>query len=228
MMCRNGAYEINGSTEIICPFVQVDSLRERDNLFIRMAKQTTDLHNWRIHTKLTLMTMWPAFCEWLGMRLFSAQQNSYFNRMVHATIGYRERNGIVRPDLIQLLMDARRGFLQYDETTSRGGVDAEGFACTDEIGSEDLCGFQKRFWDDEDVTAQCCLFVFIGSESTSSMLSFAVYELMANPLVQERLIAELDEAKRRLNGETVTYDVLTGLKYLDMVVTGEFLVPPSY
>jgi hypothetical protein len=40
---------------------------------------------------------------------------SFFRSLVQDTISAREQKGIVRPDMIHLLMQARKGTLQVDE-----------------------------------------------------------------------------------------------------------------
>lgn len=189
-----------------------------------MARQSIDLNTRCNQVKLVLMNMFPKLTALMGLRVLTRAQHTFYDRMVHDTIRLREEHGIVRPDMVQLLIEARRGSVEFDADRSRADerMDEEGFACIDEMGSEDLRGIQKTCWDDDDVTAQCYLFLFAGSENTSTLLSFTLYELMVNQAVQERLVAELDEAKGRLNGEAVTYDVLTRLRYLDMVISGEF------
>jgi cytochrome P450 family 9 len=45
----------------------------------------------------------------------SKSVTSFFHSLVHGTISTREQKGIIRPDMIHLLMQARKGTLQVDE-----------------------------------------------------------------------------------------------------------------
>jgi cytochrome P450 family 9 len=45
----------------------------------------------------------------------SKSVKSFFHSLVHGTISAREQKGILRPDMIQLLMQARKGTLQVDD-----------------------------------------------------------------------------------------------------------------
>lgn len=45
------------------------------------------------------------------------------------------------------------------------------------------------------------------------------HELALNPDIQQRLFTEIDNMKRELNGEPLTYEVIPKMKYLDMVVS---------
>lgn len=57
-----------------------------------------------------------------------------------------------------------------------------------------------------------------GSETTSTALTFAAYELTVNPDIQQRLYEEIFETNEKLNGQRITYDALQKMKYLDQVV----------
>lgn len=56
-----------------------------------------------------------------------------------------------------------------------------------------------------------------GVETSAFILHYALYEIAAHPEVQENLRRELDEA----NCDTVTFEVIQGLKYLDAVLNGK-------
>lgn len=74
-------------------------------------------------------------------------------------------------------------------------------------------------WSDEDIAAQCFLFFTAGFATTSLTLGFCAYEIMANPDVQKKLITEIDETRKMLNGRPIAYEDLQKMKYLDMVIS---------
>lgn len=49
-------------------------------------------------------------------------------------------------------------------------------------------------------------------------MSFMVHELTANPDVQEKLYNEIKAMNDELDGKTISYDQIQGLKYMDQVV----------
>ena len=49
-------------------------------------------------------------------------------------------------------------------------------------------------------------------------MGFMAYELTRDPDIQKKLFEEIEEMERELNGETISYDQIQGLKYLDQVV----------
>ncbi|XP_071463295.1 cytochrome P450 3A4-like [Marmota flaviventris] len=69
---------------------------------------------------------------------------------------------------------------------------------------------------DLELVAQSIIFIFAGYETTSSALSFILYELATHPDVQTKLQQEIDAALP--NKAPVTYDTLMQMEYLDMVV----------
>uniref|UniRef100_I3MP24 unspecific monooxygenase n=1 Tax=Ictidomys tridecemlineatus TaxID=43179 RepID=I3MP24_ICTTR len=69
---------------------------------------------------------------------------------------------------------------------------------------------------DLELVAQSIIFIFAGYETTSSALSFILYELATHPDVQTKLQQEIDAALP--NKAPVTYNTLMQMEYLDMVV----------
>ncbi|XP_055417977.1 cytochrome P450 3A28 [Bubalus kerabau] len=69
---------------------------------------------------------------------------------------------------------------------------------------------------DIELVAQSTIFIFGGYETTSSTLSFIIYELTTHPDVQQKLQEEIDATFP--NKAPPTYDALVQMEYLDMVV----------
>lgn len=76
-----------------------------------------------------------------------------------------------------------------------------------------------RKWNDDELVAQCFLFFIAGFESAATALTFAAYELLANPEVQQKLYEEIANVNDQLSGKRISYDVLRKMKYLDQVVS---------
>ncbi|XP_031791848.1 cytochrome P450 3A8 isoform X1 [Piliocolobus tephrosceles] len=69
---------------------------------------------------------------------------------------------------------------------------------------------------DLELVAQSVIFIFAGYETTSSVLSFIMYELATHPDVQQKLQEEIDAVLP--NKAPPTYDTVLQMEYLDMVV----------
>ena len=68
--------------------------------------------------------------------------------------------------------------------------------------------------------AQAFLFLIAGYETSSSTLSFALYELALHPQIQQNLRAEIMQVMSKHDGK-LTYDGMQDMLYLDRVVSGE-------
>ncbi|NXF01135.1 CP3AC protein, partial [Smithornis capensis] len=78
---------------------------------------------------------------------------------------------------------------------------------------------------DEEILAQSLIFVFAGYETTSSTLSYIAYNLATHPDVQQRLQDEVDA--NLPNKAAPTYNAITQMEYLDMVVNESIRLYPA-
>lgn len=69
--------------------------------------------------------------------------------------------------------------------------------------------------DDENIRYQMVTFLIAGHETTSGLLSFALYELLKNPQVLARARAHVDEV---LGNDTPRFEHLAHLTYIDQVL----------
>jgi cytochrome P450 len=74
---------------------------------------------------------------------------------------------------------------------------------------------------DVDVTAHAAGFIADGYETSSIVMSFVLYELANNPNVQSKLRQEIDKNFAK-NSNTLPYDVLQKMTYLDAVLNGRY------
>jgi cytochrome P450 family 9 len=76
----------------------------------------------------------------------------------------------------------------------------------------------KAVKSDEELAAQCLMFVVAGLETTSTLLHFVAYELALNPAIQNKLVAEIQATNQELKGQSLTHDALQKMVYLDLVI----------
>lgn len=155
------------------------------------------------------------FClQIFKIRLISEKNTQFFRSTIINTIKIREKEGIIRPDMIHLMMEARKEKPEND--------DADIISDKTKIDSYSLTSKSSILTDDV-VVAQALVFYFGGFDTISSSLSFMAYELAVNPDIQEKLFGEILDAFVECDGE-ITYEALLNMKYLDMVVSGTCII----
>ncbi|XP_044253698.1 cytochrome P450 9e2-like isoform X2 [Tribolium madens] len=202
--------------------VKVNSVRERNNEFYLRGIEATDFRGFWQNLKFLVVITCPALFRYLGVTFFPKQVSIFFRKLVKDNIANREKHGIVRPDMINLLLEARKNGFKHEE---REQTLDTGFATVEEsdIGKN---GTVKQQITDEDITAQALLFFFGGFDSVSSLMCFMSYELGTNPDIQEKLRQEIDETLESCNGK-LTYEALMKMKYMDMVISETLRLWPT-
>lgn len=64
-------------------------------------------------------------------------------------------------------------------------------------------------------------FFTAGFETTASTLSYCLYELALNRDIQDRLRSEVQQVKNKSGGQTMSYDLLREMTYMDAIVSGK-------
>ncbi|XP_066260490.1 cytochrome P450 9e2-like [Euwallacea similis] len=176
--------------------VKVNSLFEPNNQFFKMGKEITEL-NFKAFLKVLLFQFSPYLYRLLKLRMFGKEVNDFFRNLINDALKSRKEEGIYRPDILQILIEARKG-LNPEENVA---------------GNNDfLAGIS-----DEDIIAQAIIFFFAGFDSVSSLMTFTVYELTMNHEIQDKLREEIQQTLKNVNGE-VTYEAIMGMKYMDLIL----------
>lgn len=71
----------------------------------------------------------------------------------------------------------------------------------------------------DEATAQCFVFFIAGFETSSTTMTFALYELAQHQDIQDKVRAEIKTVLAR-HDDQVTYDSLSELKYMQQVIDG--------
>ncbi|KAJ3645265.1 hypothetical protein Zmor_022934 [Zophobas morio] len=195
--------------------VECDSLVDRQNEFYVMGKEATDFSSFWTNLKFILYFLTPTLSDLFKVRFFSEEVNKFFTSLVKTNIQSREKHGVVRPDMIHLLLEARKNGLKHEDSPS---IQDTGFATVEEHEFTKNAKKSEREITDQDIASQALIFFFAGFDTVSSLMSLMSYELAVNPDVQDKLVQEVDDTLETCGGK-ISYEGLLGMKYLDMVVS---------
>ncbi|XP_055619255.1 probable cytochrome P450 9f2 [Toxorhynchites rutilus septentrionalis] len=187
--------------------IRMDAFREPENQFYLKSKQVFDIQSIRVVLKLLLLKAMPRLMRKLKLGFIHSSSTDYFKIMIVDNMKQREAHGILRNDMIQMLMEVRKGGIKTD--ADFGSVEESHF----------VKSTHSRKWTDNELIAQCLQFFLAGFDTVSTCLIFLTYELAINPDIQKRLYDEVLETNQSLNGNPLTYDALQKMQYMDMVVS---------
>ncbi|XP_069108537.1 cytochrome P450 3A29-like [Argopecten irradians] len=140
--------------------------------------------------------------KYLKICFYPRDSMEFFEREVRAMIEERRRNPSNRTDLLQLMLNA-----SLEMSDANANEKAE-----------------KKTLTTDEIIGQSFLFFLAGYETTASLLSFSAYELMCNPEVQDRVY---DEIVEQLGEEEPTYDNISRLKYMELVLNETLRLYPA-
>jgi cytochrome P450 family 9 len=89
---------------------------ERNNEFYLMGKEATNFGGVWFTIKVIAFVAIPKLCGVLNIGLFSQKVAKFFTKLIKSNIESREKHGIVRPDMVNLLMEARKSGMTHEET----------------------------------------------------------------------------------------------------------------
>ncbi|XP_018576919.1 probable cytochrome P450 6a14 isoform X2 [Anoplophora glabripennis] len=185
------------STDVIgsCAFgLDCNSFKEPNSAFRRYGNTIFTIDK-LVALKVLFCGTFPTLARMLGVRQVSRDTADFFTKVVEDTVSYREKNNVVRKDFLQLLMDIRN---TKDGQENGNGGDGNSLTLNEMV-------------------AQSFVFFVAGFETSSTTMTFALFELATNPDMQERLRDEINEVLARHEGK-VTYDSLSEMKYLGQVI----------
>nr|QEL53085.1 cytochrome P450 CYP9A104 [Mythimna separata] len=97
--------------------LKINSLEDRDNEFFKIGNNVLNF-NLKQRVLFIVSTLFPNLTKKLGVRLFPEKTYNFFKNIVTSTMEYRTRENVERPDMIQLLMEAK-GDWSPDEITGQ-------------------------------------------------------------------------------------------------------------
>lgn len=143
----------------------------------------------------------------MRIRSIPPDVDEYMTNIVKSQIEFREKNNFFRKDFIQILIQMRNTSEIKDDSDVSWCVES---TFTNEFKSLTI----------EQCAAQVLLFYAAGFDSSSTTLSFGLYELARNPEVQRRVQEDIDGTLQKYDG-ILTYESIMNMKYVESVVKGK-------
>uniref|UniRef100_A0A1I8PKJ4 Cytochrome P450 n=1 Tax=Stomoxys calcitrans TaxID=35570 RepID=A0A1I8PKJ4_STOCA len=152
----------------------------------------------------------PGIAKRLHMKLFRDDMTKYFLELVLHIMEQRLENNIKRKDFMDLLIELKA----QDKDVLKA-----------ECKAIDL----SRGLTLEQITAQLFSFLIAGFETSSTTMSFCLYELACHQDIQQQLRQEIVNTLKENQGE-LTFEAIQAMGYLDQVIseTLHLYAPISY
>uniref|UniRef100_A0A6V7M0G0 Cytochrome P450 n=1 Tax=Bracon brevicornis TaxID=1563983 RepID=A0A6V7M0G0_9HYME len=171
-----------------CAFgISVDSMKNRENEFYTLGRKATTFTTFTL-VKFMLAMRLPWLAKIFNMKILGSRFEQFFLELVKETVETRDREGISRPDMIQLMMDSRN--IKSGEGPQLTLVE---------------------------MTSQAMVFFFGGFETVSTLMCFLAHMISIHPEVQKKIHDEIDDVLERCQGE-VTYEAINSMPYLEAVM----------
>jgi len=179
--------------------------------------------------KIMIGAIMPIAYKLLDIQLITQKTKDFFQSVVIDAMNERDQKNISRPDVIQMMLQVKKGQLKTKENEEANDKELDGFAAHEELNlKSNVKGLAEIADDDEYWIAQGWIFFFAGFDTTSNLLQALTFHLAKNPEVQEELYREISEVREALNGKPVTYEALLKMKFMDMIVSeGLRIQPPA-
>jgi cytochrome P450 family 6 len=196
------------STDVIASFafgVQCNCLKNPDAEFRKWGRKIFQT-NIKTGIRDLVIFVAPALASMVKIPFVPPDVTHYFKKMVKETVEYRESNNVKRNDFIQLLIQMKNKGNIYTKKQMNGTSKAD--------NGNDI-GLTMN-----EIAAQAFVFFAAGFETSSTTMSFCLYELALNQDVQERVQKEIDAVLGK-HDDKITYEAIQEMQYLDNAISGK-------
>lgn len=139
--------------------------------------------------KIQFANSFQTLAKSLGISITDKDVSSFFRNAVAETVDYREKKHIERNDFLQLMINIKKNSENGNELTLN------------------------------DIAAQAFVFFVAGYETSSTAMTFCLFELAVNPEIQDKLRKDINKVLAQFDGQ-LTYESVQEMKYLGQVLDG--------
>lgn len=188
--------------------IDVDSINNPDNEFRVCGRKIFEL-TLSNSIRWSMFFVAPKLLELFQIKCVQSSVESFIKSIVKQNLEYRELNNVSRKDFFQLLIQLRNiGTVQSDDKWDILKKANEN---------------QQTHLSLNEMFAQTFVFFAAGFETSSSTLTFCMYEIAKNPEIQEKVHSEIDNVLEKHDGK-ITYDAVSEMKYLENCIDGKAMI----
>lgn len=147
----------------------------------------------------------PKLMRTFKIRSVNKEVENFMMSLVKDNLKYREENSVIRKDFFQLLVQLRNDGKVGNDDQWESTIQKDDKKKTLSIG---------------EVAAQAFIFYAAGFETSSTTISFCLYEVAQYVEVQQKLHEEIDSVLARHDGK-ITYESASEMKYLEWCIDGK-------
>ena len=217
-----------------CFATDTDSFNDSNQQFVEHTRKLNDFSKLRLLLIMIVFICLPnRVRKFFNVSMFPSID--FFRKVSTSVLEQRRQEGNANSkykDFLQLLIDASKNVQKFDESGSKvadneshhGCEEANEKVIKETLGKEsDL----KRPLTDDEIIANSVLFFAVGYDTTGSLITMTMYQLALNQGAQDKLFEEIKSAHDE-NGGKLNYETISGLKYLDAVISETLrLLPPA-
>lgn len=213
MVASNSSIEIKEifaryTTDVIgsCAFgLECNSMKNPKAEFRIMGKRAFT-QTLRDSVSVIIIRSFPKLAKFLHLGIFAPSVTSFFKKVVTDTIEYRENNKITRNDFLQLLVQLK----------NNGRLDEDSLNGSEAKTTKAPPGTNLTM---DEAAAQAFIFFLAGFETTSTTISFALFEMTLNNEIQTRARKEVRDILEKYDGK-LTYEAVMEMNYVEMIILG--------
>lgn len=190
--------------------VDCNSLKDPNAEFRRMGQKIFNYDPVLNFKRLLVSTMPRKLLIALRLKLSNTEVEKFLRQVIRETMEYREKNNVVRKDFIHLLLQLKnKGRITEDDSFAPDDVKASG----------------ATYLTFDEMAAHSFVFFAAGFETSSTTMTFAMYELALNQEIQDKVRGEVNSVLQRHGGK-FTYEAVNEMVYLEKVFNGELKFLP--
>lgn len=183
--------------------IDINCIEDPDTPFRQYGRKVFEL-SFKNGFRQMLSFIFPAFLRFFKIRVTNQDVEDFMMAVVDQTLKYRENSKVVRKDFFQLLVQLRNtGNVQLDDQWST--------VISDE---------NSKKLSFNELAAQAYVFWLAGFETSSTTMTFCMYEIAKNAKIQKKVHEEIDRVLREHDGQ-ISYESLSDMKYLECCMDGE-------